>query len=143
MTSGRLTERFDIAVVGAVIVGLAPALAAVRRGLRVIVIDRDAQSNGASVRNFGFITVSGQASGRMWDWARRSRDVWEEVAADAGIAITQRGLWMMVRRGESVRVLESFLRTDMAQGCCLLSPAEARRRSPQLQAPGLAAVLES
>jgi len=31
-----------------------------REGKRVIVIDRDAQANGASVRNFGFITVTGQ-----------------------------------------------------------------------------------
>ena len=41
-------------------VGLAHALAAARRGLRVVVIDRDAQANGASVRNFGFVTVTGQ-----------------------------------------------------------------------------------
>jgi D-hydroxyproline dehydrogenase subunit beta len=54
--------RFDLAVVGAGIIGLATALAAVRRGLRVVVVDRDAQANGASVRNFGFITVTGLAS---------------------------------------------------------------------------------
>ena len=41
-------------------------LAAARRGKRVVVIDRDAQANGASVRNFGFITVTGQARGEMW-----------------------------------------------------------------------------
>ena len=51
---------FDLAVVGAGICGLAHALAAVRKGKRVVVIDRDAQANGASVRNFGFITVTGQ-----------------------------------------------------------------------------------
>ena len=39
------SESFDIAIVGAGIVGLAHALAAVRLGLRVIVIDRDAQAN--------------------------------------------------------------------------------------------------
>ena len=76
MTRSTLSERFDLAVVGAGIVGLATALAAVRRGLRVIVIDRDAQANGASVRNFGFITVTGQQRGTMWARARRSRDVW-------------------------------------------------------------------
>src|ERR1700754_2138628 len=132
MTSGRLTERFDIAVVGAGIVGLATALAAVRRGLRVIVIDRDAQANGASVRNFGFITVTGQERGAMWARARRSRDVWQEVAAAAGIPIVHTGLWMTARRPQSVAVLEAFLQTEMGEGCCLLTPGQARQRFPQL-----------
>jgi FAD dependent oxidoreductase TIGR03364 len=142
-TRSSLSERFDLAVVGAGIVGLATALAAARRGLRVIVIDRDAQTNGASVRNFGFITVTGQQRGTMWARARRTRDVWHEVADAAGIAIVHTGLWMAVRRAESVAVLEAFMATEMAAGCRLLSPAEARRRCPQLTAPQLAAVLES
>ena len=94
-----MAEHFDLAVVGAGIVGWATALAAVKRGLRVIVIDRDNQANGASVRNFGFITVTGQERGAMWARARRSRDVWCEVAAAADIAILHTGLWMTARRG--------------------------------------------
>jgi FAD dependent oxidoreductase TIGR03364 len=109
----------------------------------VVVIDRDAQANGASVRNFGFITVSGQESGVMWARARRSRDVWSEVAQAAGIPVLQSGLWVTGRRPEAVAVMEAFMATDMAEGCSLLSPAEARRRCPQLLAPDLAAVMVS
>ncbi len=138
-----MAERFDLAVVGAGILGLATALAGARRGLRVVVIDRDAQANGASVRNFGFITVSGQESGVMWARARRSRDVWSEVAQAAGIPVLQNGLWVTARRPEAVAVMEAFMATDMAEGCSLLTPAEARRRCPQLVAPDLAAVLIS
>ena len=136
-------ERFDLAVVGAGIVGLGAALAGAKRGLRVVVIDRDAQANGASVRNFGFITVTGQERGTMWVRAQRSREVWAEVASAAGIPIVQQGLWMLARRPESVDVLKAFLATDMAVGCQLLTPSEARRRCPALTAPGLLAVLES
>ena len=138
-----MTTRFDLAVVGAGIVGLSAALAAARRGLSVAVIDRDAQANGASVRNFGFVTVTGQERATMWPRARRSREVWAEVAPAAGISVVHTGLWMMVRRPESVAVLESFMATEMASGCRLLSPAEARRRCPHLLAPDLLAVLES
>ncbi len=138
-----MAERFDLAVVGAGILGLATALAGARRGLRVVVIDRDAQANGASVRNFGFITVSGQESGVMWARARRSRDVWSEVAQAAGIPVLQNGLWVTARRPEAVAVMEAFMATDMAEGCSLLTPDEARRRCPQLVAPDLAAVLIS
>jgi D-hydroxyproline dehydrogenase subunit beta len=143
MTRRRLSERFDLAVVGAGIVGLATALAGAKRGLRVLVIDRDAEANGASVRNFGFVTVTGQERGPMWARARRSREVWREVTAAADIPILQTGLWMTARRPESVDVLEAFMSTEMSEGCRLLSPAEARRRCPQLLAPDLLAVLES
>jgi len=137
------TNRFDLAVVGAGIVGLATALAGTRRGLRVIVIDRDARAHGASVRNFGFVTVSGQERYSMWPRARRSREVWREVARAAGIPIVHTGVWLTARLPESVTLLEAFMASDMAEDCRLLSPADARRRFPQLAAPALLAVLES
>src|SRR6516164_9009488 len=112
--------QFDLAVVGAGIVGLATALAGARRGLRVVVIDRDDRANGASVRNFGFVTVTGQARGEMWQRARRSREVWCEVANSADIRIVHTGLWMTARRPESVDVLEAFMATEMSAGCRLL-----------------------
>ncbi len=123
---------FDLAVVGAGIVGLACALAGAKRGKRVVVIDRDAQANGASIRNFGFITVTGQARGEMWRRARRSRDVWAEVAAEAGIAVLHTGLVMAARRPESVAVLDAFLTTEMGEGCRLLDRADVARLQPEL-----------
>ncbi len=125
-------RSFDLAVVGAGIVGLACALAATRRGRRVVVIDRDAQANGASIRNFGFVTVTGQARGEMWRRARRTRDVWAEVAEEADIAVLHSGLLMAARRPESVAVLEAFLATEMGEGCRLLDRAEVARVQPEL-----------
>jgi len=143
MTTAQRLGQFDLAVVGAGILGLASALAGARRGLRVVVIDRDASANGASVRNFGFVTISGQQRGTMWQRARRSREIWQEVSAAAGIPVLQRGVWMVARRAEAACVLEAFMTTEMAAGCRLLDPAEARRQCPQLPMPDLAAVLES
>ena len=54
-------EEFDVAIVGSGIVGLGHALAAVRRGLRVVVVDRSAEITGASVRNFGHLCFTPQA----------------------------------------------------------------------------------
>lgn len=120
-----MAEEFDLAIVGAGIVGLAHALAAVRRGLRVVVIDRDAQANGASIRNFGFVTVTGQARGAVWRWARRTRDVWAEVAGPAGIPIEQRGLALVARRPEAAAVVDAFLATEMGDDCAWLDPVAA------------------
>jgi D-hydroxyproline dehydrogenase subunit beta len=142
-SSSAVSGAFDLAVVGAGILGLSCARAAALKGLRVVVIDRDSQSSGASVRNFGFITVTGQERGAAWARARRTCAIWEEVAQQAGIPILQRGLWMTARRPESVAVLEAFLETEMGEGCKLLSRAAARAASPDLAHEQVQAVLAS
>lgn len=122
---------YDIAIVGAGIVGIAHALAASRLGLRVIVIDRDQRSVGASIRNFGFVTVTGQQQGECWRRAMRSRDIWEEVAPQAGIPILHQGLAVVAQRAEAAAVLEAFARhPEMGDGCELLNPGEGRSRFP-------------
>jgi D-hydroxyproline dehydrogenase subunit beta len=136
-------REFDLAVVGAGIIGLSCALAGAQRGLKVVVIERDARARGASVRNFGLVTVTGQDREGVWQRARRSREIWQQVAAQAGIAIVNRGLWLAARRPESAALLEAFLRSDMAEGCRLLTPAAARQSCPDLDTRGLQSVLLS
>jgi FAD dependent oxidoreductase TIGR03364 len=136
-------ENFDVAVVGAGICGLAHALAAARRDKRVIVIDRDARANGASVRNFGFITVTGQEQGECWRRAMRSRDVWVEIAQAAQIPITQRGLLMVARRPQSRAVLEEFLDTEMGEECRLLEPTQIANYGEGLRSEAFSAAIYS
>ncbi|MEC3910566.1 TIGR03364 family FAD-dependent oxidoreductase [Sphingobium sp. CR2-8] len=121
-----MDREFDVAVVGRGIVGLAHALAAARTGKRVVVIDRHARATGASIRNFGFVTVTGQERSEMWPLARRARDVWANVAPRAGIAIEQTGLVLPVRRQAAAAVLEAFMATEMGEGCQLLTDRQLR-----------------
>jgi FAD dependent oxidoreductase TIGR03364 len=134
---------FDLAVVGAGIIGLSCARAAALKGLRVIVVDRDAQANGASVRNFGLVVVSGQERGTAWNRARRSCAIWRQVAELADIPILQQGLWLTARRPEALAILEAFLKTEMGEGCEILSPAAARARCSEIVAQDVQAVLVS
>ncbi len=125
--------RYDAIVVGAGIVGLAHALALARRGQRVLVIDRDAQANGASIRNFGFVTVTGQEHGQVWALARRSAAIWRAVAPAAGIAIEQAGLLLVAQRPEALAVVEAFLATDAGADCRALDAAEIAARFPMVR----------
>ena len=134
--------HFDIAIVGAGILGLAHALAAARRGKRVAVIERDARANGASIRNFGFVTVTGQQAGPCWERAMRSRNVRAQVAAKAQIAIEHAGLAVAARRREALAVLEAFAATEMGRQCQVLDQAGLEARVPALR-PGLAGGLWS
>jgi FAD dependent oxidoreductase TIGR03364 len=138
-----MAETFDLAVVGGGIIGLAHAYVAARAGLSVAVIEKDPRANGASIRNFGFITVTGQERGDSWRLARRTRDVWAEVAEPAGLAIEHRGLYLTARSREAVAVIEAFLATEMGEQCALLSPDTFRRLSGGLGGNDLAGVLYS
>ncbi|HXI47056.1 MAG TPA: TIGR03364 family FAD-dependent oxidoreductase [Steroidobacteraceae bacterium] len=141
MSQSMLSGVFDLAVVGAGIIGMSCARAAAMKGLRVIVIDRDLESNGASVRNFGFVSVTGQERGTAWSRARRTCAIWEELAEQAGFPILQRGLWMTARRPEAVAILEAFLETEMGEGCRILSRAAARARCGEIVNEQVQAVL--
>ncbi len=120
------SQMFDLAVVGGGVLGLAHAYTAAKAGQRVVVIERDIRANGASIRNFGFITVTGQERGESWKLACRTRDVWAEVATRSGLRIEQRGLYLSARSTEAIAVIEAFLETEMGEGCRLLSPQEFR-----------------
>mgnify|MGYP001764875840 CR=1 FL=1 len=131
-----MSKKVDLVVVGAGIVGLAHALIARRRGLSVIVVDREAEAIGASVRNFGFVTVTGQQQGDCWRRAMRSRDIWQEVAPLADIPVEHQGLLVVARRPEAMTVLEAFKATDMGAECSLLDAATLRRDHGAILADG-------
>ncbi len=118
----------DVIVVGMGIIGLAHALAAAKLGKSVRIIDRQPHSVGASVRNFGFVTITGQERGDFWSLALRARDIWTDVAEAAQIPILHRGLAMVARRQEASAVLEAFMATEMGEGCELLT-GEAFKKS--------------
>ncbi len=123
MTAFGSGPRFDLLVVGAGIVGLAHALLAARAGLSVGVLERDARANGASVRNFGFITVTGQRHPDTWRRAGRARAIWAELCEDAGIPVLHRGLLMAARRPEAEAVIAEFATGPMGEGCSILAGA--------------------
>ena len=73
----------DLVVVGTGIVGLGAAFAAVRRGLRVVVVERSAAPTGATIRNFGHLCIGAQG-GEARRYADASRELWLQLARDGG-----------------------------------------------------------
>lgn len=128
-----MPETFDLAIVGAGVVGLAHALAAARLGLRVVVIDRDSRANGASARMSGLVTVAGHAPGQMWRRAKRSREIWAEVCAQAGVRIEHEGLAIVARRPEAATALEAFAATEAGAGSSFYRPDDAHALFPQFK----------
>jgi D-hydroxyproline dehydrogenase subunit beta len=134
MNMNETATHYDLVVVGAGIVGLATAWTARQRGLSVAVVERNAKAIGASVRNFGFITVTGQRRGEHWQRAKDTAAIWRDVAPQAGIELVHEGLLMLAQRPEAVAVLQALMATEMGQGCSMLSAKTAARDWPWLQA---------
>ncbi len=137
MPASRVTaQTFDLAVVGAGMVGLAHAYAAAVAGKRVVVLDREQQSTGAGATGYGLNLATGQPAGLAWQRARRSREILLDIAKATGIAMDQRGLMTVAIRSEGLDLIESFASSEMGAGCQMLSPDNARKRIPVLKDSG-------
>jgi len=104
---GSAADRADVVVVGAGIVGLSAALAAVDAGAEVIVVDRSAEAQGASIRNFGHLAATPQA-GLAARLATRSAEIWQRLERDAGLWVRRSGTHVVARHADELRVLEDF-----------------------------------
>jgi FAD dependent oxidoreductase TIGR03364 len=135
----------DVAVVGGGILGLAHAWAAARRGLRVVLFERDRQAQGASVRNFGMIWPIGQPPGPLHAQALRSRAAWLDLAGRAGVWVHGCGSLHLARAADEWAVLEEFAGRAGALGydCRLLDPAQTLGHCPAVRADGLRGALWS
>jgi FAD dependent oxidoreductase TIGR03364 len=121
----------DVIIVGSGIVGLACAWAALQQGKSVRVIDREPFCVGASIRNFGFITVTGQGRGDTWRRARRSRDVWASLAPQAGIEIEHQGLYVLAQRHQAKMVLQELCKQPEGQDLQWLEGQALQDQAPQ------------
>ncbi|AJF69341.1 TIGR03364 family FAD-dependent oxidoreductase [Streptomyces vietnamensis] len=139
-------QHTDTLVVGAGIVGLAHALAAARRGERVVVIERDDFAVGASIRNFGMIWAIGQERGHIYQRALRSREIWLEIAAKTGMWAERSGSLHLAHHPDEVAVLEEFIATTPAareHGVTMLTARETLERSDVARPEGLLAAMWS
>ena len=131
--------KADIAIVGAGVLGLAHAYAAVRRGQKVIVFERSPRAFGASVRNFGMIWPIGQPHGDMHGIAMRSREMWAEVLQQAQLPYFPTGSLHVVYRDDEAAVAREFSELAPALGydCRWLDRAAVLERSQAVRPDGL------
>lgn len=100
-------QTVDVAIVGAGIVGLGHALAAVDRGLKVVVIDRGSRQTGSSIRNFGHACITVQA-GAAQVYADRAREIWLRLREEAGIWLRDGGGFVVAQADDELAVLREF-----------------------------------
>lgn len=140
-----MAERFDVAIVGAGILGLAHSYQLARRGVRVVVLERNPRAVGASIRNFGMLWPIGQPPGALFDLAQRSRGHWLTVLRNSGLWHEETGSLHLAYHADELAVLEEFAAQARAEGIEieLINPAAVLARAPLVEPDGLRGALWS
>lgn len=129
-------------VIGAGIVGLSIARALAMRGCRVTVLERYDRAVGASVRNFGMVWPIGVPNGPLYQRALRSRQIWQELAADAGLWHEPIGSLHVAYAQDEWDVLQQYAEANRQQRPCELLDRDASlKHSPALVGEGLRGAL--
>ncbi|MBI2809154.1 MAG: TIGR03364 family FAD-dependent oxidoreductase [Planctomycetes bacterium] len=133
-----MKSHYDVAVVGAGVLGLAHAYHLARRGLKTVVFERTPHARGASVRNFGMLWPIGQPPGPRYRLARRSLEIWREVLQASGLWYDSTGSLHLAYHDDEAQVLDEFV--HLAGDDCsvsLLDASAVTRRFPALNPEGL------
>jgi D-hydroxyproline dehydrogenase subunit beta len=138
-------KTYDVAIIGAGIVGLAMAYAAARRGKSVVVFERHPQASGASVRNFGMIWPIGQPVGQLLDRAMKTRETWLSISRKSGLWARPTGSLHLAYHADEMAVLEEFVETTRGAGykCQLVNAKQAANLSKVARTDGLLGALWS
>ncbi|GAA1320939.1 TIGR03364 family FAD-dependent oxidoreductase [Leucobacter albus] len=123
-----------IAIVGAGIVGLSHAVAALDAGYRVTVIEEGSAAQLASIRNFGHVCTSVQA-GEVGELAREANPIWRSLAERAGVEARVSGTLAVARSAAEEAVLVELAGRTAANERELLT-AQQVARELRLAEPG-------
>ncbi len=126
-------------IIGSGIVGLAHALAAIERGWRVTVFEKDGKPLGATTRNFGTIWPVGQPAGALRQRALRSAARWRELSQLARFSCQQNGSLHVVYNDDAMKVLLEFdaLEDNDPSTHSILSPEDIARVAPHVRQDNL------
>lgn len=130
-----------VVIVGGGVIGSMHALLAQRRGHEVLQIERELDSRGASVRNFGLIWVSGRRPGAELALALRSRELWQLLADEIpGLGFRANGSLTIAQDERELRVLEQVVARDDAgdRRLALLDAADVVSLNPSVRGNVLA-----
>lgn len=138
-SNNSMENSADVAVIGGGIVGLAHAYAAARKGLRVVLFEREKFAVSASVRNFGLLWPIGQEPGKNLEIALKSREIWNEVAHESGLWLNPNGSLHLAYHADEKNVLEEFcsIYKDAPYRMKLLSAADVKASWPSVKPSGL------
>jgi len=134
--------KYDVCIVGAGIVGLSHAYWCSKKGLRVLVVDKDHSCLGASIRNFGLFWEIGQEK-EFSDMVQLSKSVWNEFFTETNAWYKNSGALGLAYRDDEYEVIREYVNESHEQSHQLLSSKEVESLFPYVNACNLKGALLS
>lgn len=131
-----MAERnWDLAVVGAGILGAWHAYWAAKHGLRVLLVERNDWPRDASARNFGMIIPSGMEPGLWHARALASVSAYEDLIACLEFPV-RRGITYLASTEREAQVVEEFaaIGPDHGYRCEVLESRQVAESNPAVRA---------
>jgi FAD dependent oxidoreductase TIGR03364 len=128
-------RKYDLVIVGGGVLGTFCAYHALKKGKSVLLLEKDAQPNEASVRNFGQIIPSGQSLENGFVWGKKSLKIYKELQEEAAITLTKNGSLYIASDDAEMAILTEMSQKfkDLDYPSQLFSSTEIVEKNPLLQ----------
>ncbi|MBC6997850.1 TIGR03364 family FAD-dependent oxidoreductase [Cytophaga sp. FL35] len=102
-----MNHSYDLIVIGGGVLGTFHAYHAVNKGLKVALIEKDIQPQGATVRNFGQVVPSGMNT-KWQNFGRESLAIYKDIQKKFDITVREEGSIYIASNAEEVQLLEEL-----------------------------------
>lgn len=120
-----MTTKFDLIVVGGGILGTFHAYHALKKNLKVALLERNSVPQGATVRNFGQVVPSGMDL-KWQNFGRESLEIYNNLHTQADLTIRKNGSVYIASNDEELQLIEELSEINKNNGyeSILLSKSE-------------------
>lgn len=129
-----MQKQYDLIIIGGGVLGTFHAYHALKKGLKVALIEKNIQPMGATVRNFGQVVPSGMDS--KWQaYGRRSLEIYKSIQSEYDISARQNGTVYIASNEEELQLLEELYSINKRNNykSLLLTKEECLRKYPGLR----------
>lgn len=102
-----MTTKFDLIVVGGGILGTFHAYHALKKNLKVALLERNSVPQGATVRNFGQVVPSGMDL-KWQNFGRESLEIYNDLHTQADLTIRKNGSVYIASNDEELQLIEEL-----------------------------------
>jgi len=100
-------KKYDLIVIGGGALGTFHAFHALKKGLSVLILEKNSYPQGATVRNFGQVVPSGM-NAKWQAYGRESLKIYKEIQSHFDISIRQNGTVYIASNEEELQLIEEL-----------------------------------